>query len=83
MASSVTNNGYSTDNTVYLLDSKLEVVDTVTLGLPGGNLGLYIHKMSMVEQSVYAPREGHTPPVPEWKRFPEFRDVLPPGDPAT
>ncbi len=35
------------------------------------------------QQSVYAPREGHTPPVPKWKRFPEFRDVLPPGDPAT
>jgi len=46
------------------------------------NCPRYIHKMQIVEQSVYAPCEGHTPPVPKWKRFPEFRDVLPPGDPA-
>ena len=47
------------------------------------NCPRYIHKMQIVEQSVYAPCEGHTPPVPKWKTFPEFRDVLPPGDPAT
>ncbi len=47
------------------------------------NCPRYIHKMQIVEQSVYAPCEGHTPPVPKWKLFPEFRDVLPPGDPAT
>jgi len=47
------------------------------------NCPRYIHKMQIVEQSVYAPCEGHTPPVPKWKQFPEFRDVLPPGDPAT
>jgi predicted pyridoxine 5'-phosphate oxidase superfamily flavin-nucleotide-binding protein len=46
------------------------------------NCPRYIHQMQMVETSVYAPCEGHTPPVPKWKRFPEFRDVLPPGDPA-
>jgi len=46
------------------------------------NCPRYIHKMKLVEQSAYAPCEGHTPPVPKWKRFPEFRDVLPPGDPA-
>lgn len=46
------------------------------------NCPRYIHKMQIVEQSVYAPCEGHTPPVPKWKQFPEFRDVLPPGDPA-
>jgi len=44
------------------------------------NCPRYIHKMQIVEQSVYAPCEGHTPPVPKWKQFPEFRDVLPPGD---
>ena len=47
------------------------------------NCPRYIHKMQIVEQSVYAPCEGHTPPVPKWKQFPEFRDVLPPGDRAT
>ena len=46
------------------------------------NCPRYIHKMHIVEQSVYAPCEGRTPPVPKWKQFPEFRDVLPPGDPA-
>jgi hypothetical protein len=46
------------------------------------NCPRYIHKMQLVELSAYAPCEGHTPPVPKWKQFPEFRDVLPPGDPA-
>jgi predicted pyridoxine 5'-phosphate oxidase superfamily flavin-nucleotide-binding protein len=46
------------------------------------NCPRYIHKMQIVEQSAYTPCEGHTPPVPKWKTFPEFRDVLPPGDPA-
>lgn len=44
------------------------------------NCPRYIHHMQIVEQSEYAPREGHTPPVPEWKRRPVFREVLPPDD---
>jgi predicted pyridoxine 5'-phosphate oxidase superfamily flavin-nucleotide-binding protein len=44
------------------------------------NCPRYIHTMQIIEQSVYVPREGHTPPVPKWKQFPEFRDVLPPGE---
>ena len=46
------------------------------------NCPRYIHQMQIIEQSVYTPREGHTPPVPKWKRSPDFRDVLPPDDPA-
>ena len=46
------------------------------------NCPRYIHRMQVVEKSAYAPCEGHTPPVPKWKQFPEFREVLPPGDPA-
>jgi predicted pyridoxine 5'-phosphate oxidase superfamily flavin-nucleotide-binding protein len=46
------------------------------------NCPRYIHRMQMLEASDYVPRERHTPPVPGWKRFAEFRDVLPPGDPA-
>ncbi len=46
------------------------------------NCPRYIHKMQIIEESAYVPSEGHTPPVPKWKQFPEFRDVLPPGDPA-
>ncbi len=46
------------------------------------NCPRYIHKMQIVEQSVYAPREGHVPPVPGWKKQPVFCEVLPPGDSA-
>jgi predicted pyridoxine 5'-phosphate oxidase superfamily flavin-nucleotide-binding protein len=46
------------------------------------NCSRYIHKMLITELSTYVPSEGHTPPVPKWKQWPEFREVLPPGDPA-
>ena len=46
------------------------------------NCPRYIHRMQVVEESPYAPCEGHTPPVPEWKTRPVFREVLPPTDPA-
>jgi len=46
------------------------------------NCPRYIHRMSITEPSSYVPREGHTPPVPAWKRFDAFCDVLPRGDPA-
>jgi len=46
------------------------------------NCPRYIHRMAMVEASPYAPRPGHTPPVPKWKRFDAFRDVLARDDPA-
>jgi len=42
------------------------------------NCPRYIHKLDTVESSVYAPCEGHTPPVPKWKEMPEFKEVLPP-----
>ena len=41
------------------------------------NCPRYIHKMQMVEVSPYAPCEGKVPPVPAWKTFPQFKDVLP------
>lgn len=44
------------------------------------NCPRYIHRMQMVEPSVYAPREQYTPPVPAWKTFDVFRDALPPRD---
>ena len=46
------------------------------------NCPRYIHKMQIIEQSVYAPCRGHTPPVPKWKSAPHFNEVLPPNDPA-
>jgi len=38
--------------------------------------------MQRLETSPYVPRAGCEPPVPAWKRFEMFRDVLPAGDPA-
>ncbi len=46
------------------------------------NCPRYIHRMQRSETSAFVPREGETPPVPAWKRFEMFRDVLPAGDPA-
>ena len=44
------------------------------------NCPRYIHRMQLVEHSVYAPRAGHSPPQPAWKTFTEFRDALPARD---
>lgn len=41
------------------------------------NCPRYIHKMALVEHSVYAPRAGHEPPVPKWKTMEAFKDALP------
>src|SRR2546426_5108403 len=46
------------------------------------NCPRYIHRMTTVEPSPYVPRDGYTPPVPKWKRFDDFADVLPRDDPA-
>ena len=44
------------------------------------NCPRYIHKMTLVEPSVYAPRPDYEPPVPAWKSFDVFRDALPARD---
>lgn len=41
------------------------------------NCPRYVHRMRVVEHSVYSPRPGHVPPVPEWKQMDVFRDYLP------
>jgi len=46
------------------------------------NCPRYIHDGRAGELSPYAPRPGHVPPVPAWKRFDAFRDVLAADDPA-
>ena len=43
------------------------------------NCPRYIHKVHVIEHSVYSPRPGHVPPVPEWKQMDVFRDYLPEG----
>jgi predicted pyridoxine 5'-phosphate oxidase superfamily flavin-nucleotide-binding protein len=44
------------------------------------NCPRYIHRMNLVESSIYAPDHDHTPPEPEWKQMEEFRDALPRKD---
>ena len=44
------------------------------------NCPRYIHKMTLMEHSDYAPRPDYTPPVPQWKTFDAFRDSLPARD---
>ncbi|OGI66412.1 MAG: pyridoxamine 5'-phosphate oxidase [Candidatus Muproteobacteria bacterium RBG_16_60_9] len=46
------------------------------------NCPRYIHRMQLVERSPYVPVEGVAPPIPAWKTLPEFKEVLPPADPA-
>ena len=41
------------------------------------NCPRYIHRMQLVEHSIYAPTANHTPPEPDWKASPAFRDALP------
>ncbi|MBI2503919.1 MAG: pyridoxamine 5'-phosphate oxidase family protein [Candidatus Latescibacteria bacterium] len=41
------------------------------------NCPRYIHKMRLIEYSVYAPTHDQTPPAPDWKQMEEFRDALP------
>jgi uncharacterized protein len=44
------------------------------------NCPRYIHRMEMQSYSPFAPAPGNDPPVPEWKRNPNFRDALPVAD---
>jgi uncharacterized protein len=46
------------------------------------NCPRYVHRMNIAESSPYVPQAEYTPPVPKWKRFEMFRDVLPSNDPA-
>ena len=41
------------------------------------NCPRYIHRMQVVEESVYAPRPDYVPPEPNWKQNEAFRDALP------
>ena len=41
------------------------------------NCPRYVHHMTLVETSVYAPRTNYEPPEPDWKHMDKFRDALP------
>jgi uncharacterized protein len=46
------------------------------------NCPRYIPKMQVAELSPYVPRAGCSAPIPKWKTWPQFKEVLPAGDPA-
>lgn len=46
------------------------------------NCPRYIHKMQLIEHSLYSPRQDYTPPTPGWKASEAFRDSLPARDRA-
>jgi len=46
------------------------------------NCPRYIHRMQLTEISPFVPRADMPSPIPAWKRFDAFRDVLPRDDPA-
>ncbi len=46
------------------------------------NCPRYIHRVRTLDPSPDVPCAGIEPPVPAWKRFDMFRDVLPRDDPA-
>lgn len=54
-----------------------EAVVRVDLERVFPNCPRYIHRMKLLEYSVYAPTVGHVPPEPDWKQDPVFRDALP------
>ncbi len=59
-----------------------QLIIRVTVERVFPNCPRYIHRMQPVERSVYAPRSGYTPPVPDWKQMPVFNDALPREGPA-
>lgn len=46
------------------------------------NCPRYIPTLGLVEPSPYVPESGRDTPVPAWKTWPEFNEVLPADDPA-
>ena len=40
------------------------------------NCPRYIPKMELVERSEYTPRDGYTPPDPDWKGRPHVKDIF-------
>lgn len=75
--------------------ASLHLEDPLLAGYPGAqaivrvraeqifpNCPRYIPRMQLAEESPYVPAEGCTPPVPAWKKRPEFNAALPASDPA-
>jgi len=57
-----------------------ELVLRVTVREMFPNCPRYIHKMTLVEESSFVPKQHCETPVPAWKRLEVVADVLPPRD---
>lgn len=57
-----------------------EAVLTIDVARVFPNCGRYIHREG--EISPYVPQSGRATPIPDWKRLPVLREVLPADDPA-
>jgi predicted pyridoxine 5'-phosphate oxidase superfamily flavin-nucleotide-binding protein len=55
-----------------------QAVIVVTVGRVFPNCGRYVHQDG--EISTFVPVDGHTPPIPEWKRMELLRPALPLAD---
>lgn len=54
-------------------------VVAVRVGRAFPNCGRYIHDFASGTLSRHVPKQGYTPPVPDWKKSPEIAPYLP-GD---
>lgn len=69
-----------TDQASVAAFTQAEAVLVVRVGRVFPNCGRYIHRND--EISPYVPQPGRETPIPEWKRLPALREVLPEQDPA-
>ena len=72
----------SDDDEAKVLFPDAQLVVRVTPRHVFPNCPRYIPKMQVVQPSPYVPRAGCTAPVPKWKTWPQFKEVLPAKDPA-
>lgn len=57
-----------------------EMIIRVTVREMFPNCPRYIHKMELIEESAFVPRQNCETPQPAWKSLEAVRDVLPPKD---
>ena len=72
----------SSDDTAMALFPGAQLLVRVTPHHVFPNCPRYIPKMQMVEPLPYVPRAGAAAPIPNWKKRPQFNEVLPAGDAA-
>lgn len=57
-----------------------QLVVRVSIESVFSNCPRYVHKMRLVEESLFTPEEGIEQPVPDWKKLHAVADVLPDDD---